>query len=467
VEGRPLEAEYHLDRALAHASGQPDSVIAITHGLRAELRRDAALGQPAADEATAGLAAREPDRGFNRWLTRLLAAGRCYADGPSAALDTLVAEAGTERADVDRREPATLLAIGCYRMLCGELGAAITDLSELIASSDSLPPETEVRGRQWLALACQLAGAWREADHQAKSAIATVHSTGARSSGAPHAISAILAAYRGEQAGAEEQLRYARDLADSFRPDDAVLADVADVTIAHSCAALHLGRPALQRLAKGGDAARKYRALWLPLLAETLVEQGEEPAASAALAELLALAARVPYLRLTWFRLSGRVQERRRDPVAAGRLYQAAKELPPECFEVPLQAGLVEHCHGRLLCALGDSDQGAALVNEAVARLTSAGAIPYARRAEADLSARRRTLSTEPRHSILTKRERAVARLVAVGLTNQETAARLYITVKTVEYHLAQIYSKLGISSRRQLARFASTTSEFDDDFPG
>ena len=438
--------------------------------MRAELRRDAALGQPAADEATAGLAAREPDRGFNRWLTRLLAAGRCYADGPSAALDTLVAEAGTERADVDRREPATLLAIGCYRMLCGELGAAITDLSELIASpDDSLPPETEVRGRQWLALAYQLAGAWREADHQAKSAIATVHSTDARSSGAPHAISAILAAYRGEQAGAEEQLRYARDLADSFRPDDAVLADVADVTIAHSCAALHLGRPALQRLAKGGDAARKYRALWLPLLAETLVEQGEEPAASAALAELLALADRVPYLRLTWFRLSGRVQERRRDPVAAGRLYQAAKELPPECFEVPLQGwtrgalprtAAVRTRRQRSRRGPGSTKPLPASRRQRERYLTPAGPKPT-------LSARRRTLSTEPRHSILTKRERAVARLVAAGLTNQETAARLYITVKTVEYHLAQIYSKLGISSRRQLARFASTTSELDDDFPG
>jgi DNA-binding CsgD family transcriptional regulator len=465
LEGRPLEAEYHLDRALTHPSGRPDAVTAITHGLRAELRRAAALGQPAADEAAAGLAACEPDRGLTRWLTRLLAAGRCYADDPSTALDTLVDGTGAERTDVDRREPATLLALGCYRVLCGELGAAITDLSELIASPDyPLPPEIEMRGRQWLALACQLTGAWREADYLAKSANDTANSTGAKSSGAPHAISAILAAYRGERAAAEEQLLYARDLGDGFRPDDAALADVADVTIAHASAALHPSRQALRRLADGDDAARKYRALWLPLLAETLVEQGEEPAASAALAELLMLADRVPYLRLTWLRLSGRIQERRRDPVAAGRLYQAAKELPPECFEVPIQAGLMEHYHGRLLCGLGDSEVGPTLVKKAVASLTSAGAIPYARRAAADISARHRALSTEPQDSRLTKRERAVARLVAAGLTNQETAARLYISVKTVEYHLGQIYGKFGITSRRQLTRFAGTTSELDDD---
>ena len=45
-----------------------------------------------------------------------------------------------------------------------------------------------------------------------------------------------------------------------------------------------------------------------------------------------------------------------------------------------------------------------------------------------------------------------VAHLVAQGLSNRETADRLYVSVKAVEYHLGHIYAKLGISSRRQLA---------------
>ncbi len=49
-----------------------------------------------------------------------------------------------------------------------------------------------------------------------------------------------------------------------------------------------------------------------------------------------------------------------------------------------------------------------------------------------------------------------MARLVAAGLTNQQVAERLYVSVKTIEYYLAQIYGKLGITSRRQLARFAT-----------
>lgn len=51
----------------------------------------------------------------------------------------------------------------------------------------------------------------------------------------------------------------------------------------------------------------------------------------------------------------------------------------------------------------------------------------------------------------LTERERVVAHLVAGGATNKEVAAELYLSVKAIEYHLGNIFPKLGISSRRQL----------------
>jgi DNA-binding CsgD family transcriptional regulator len=56
----------------------------------------------------------------------------------------------------------------------------------------------------------------------------------------------------------------------------------------------------------------------------------------------------------------------------------------------------------------------------------------------------------------LTAQERAVAELVAEGLTNKEIAARLFLTVKTIEWHLRQIYRKLGIRSRVQLATYVN-----------
>jgi DNA-binding NarL/FixJ family response regulator len=48
-----------------------------------------------------------------------------------------------------------------------------------------------------------------------------------------------------------------------------------------------------------------------------------------------------------------------------------------------------------------------------------------------------------------------VARLVAQGLTNPEVGERLFISRRTVGHHLSHIYAKLGITSRRQLARVA------------
>ena len=52
----------------------------------------------------------------------------------------------------------------------------------------------------------------------------------------------------------------------------------------------------------------------------------------------------------------------------------------------------------------------------------------------------------------LTPQELSVARLVASGLSNREVASELVLSVRTVESHLTRIYSKLGVSSRAQLA---------------
>jgi DNA-binding CsgD family transcriptional regulator len=45
-----------------------------------------------------------------------------------------------------------------------------------------------------------------------------------------------------------------------------------------------------------------------------------------------------------------------------------------------------------------------------------------------------------------------VARLVAQGATNREAAATLFVNYKTIEYHLGNVYRKLGVRSRTELA---------------
>jgi DNA-binding NarL/FixJ family response regulator len=49
--------------------------------------------------------------------------------------------------------------------------------------------------------------------------------------------------------------------------------------------------------------------------------------------------------------------------------------------------------------------------------------------------------------------ERRVAEIVALGWSNKEIAAELFVSVKTVEFHLSAIYRKLGLSRRAELVR--------------
>ena len=56
---------------------------------------------------------------------------------------------------------------------------------------------------------------------------------------------------------------------------------------------------------------------------------------------------------------------------------------------------------------------------------------------------------TEP----LTRREREVAALAAAGASSREIAARLVLSVRTVDNHLQNVYGKLGVTSRDELAR--------------
>ena len=84
------------------------------------------------------------------------------------------------------------------------------------------------------------------------------------------------------------------------------------------------------------------------------------------------------------------------------------------------------------------------------------GAKPWAERARAELratggsaGARRATAAADQ----LTPHELQIAVLVAQGMTNREAAAALFLSPKTIEYHLGQIYRKLDVRGRSQLAR--------------
>jgi DNA-binding CsgD family transcriptional regulator len=83
------------------------------------------------------------------------------------------------------------------------------------------------------------------------------------------------------------------------------------------------------------------------------------------------------------------------------------------------------------------------------------GARPWADRARAELAATGETHRRREGASIddLTPQELQVALLLTSGKTTRETAAALFLSPKTVEYHLRHVYQRLGIHSREELAQ--------------
>src|SRR4029079_9706904 len=84
-----------------------------------------------------------------------------------------------------------------------------------------------------------------------------------------------------------------------------------------------------------------------------------------------------------------------------------------------------------------------------------AGAPPWEERRGAELratgeTARRRDPSTLDE---LTPQELQIAGLVAAGLTNPQIAAQMYLSPRTIDYHLRKVFSKLGLASRTELVR--------------
>ncbi|WP_067486415.1 LuxR C-terminal-related transcriptional regulator [Actinomadura hibisca] len=83
------------------------------------------------------------------------------------------------------------------------------------------------------------------------------------------------------------------------------------------------------------------------------------------------------------------------------------------------------------------------------------GADPWAKRALEELRAAGETSAAPEADALnsLTPQELRIARLVAEGASNKDVAARLFLSPRTVEYHLYKIYPKLGVASRTELVR--------------
>ena len=194
---------------------------------------------------------------------------------------------------------------------------------------------------------------------------------------------------------------------------------------------------------------------WQDLYADALVSAGRLGEAEGFLVphEELAAARGRGSMVARLARVRGRLEAARGRLAAAEAAFgRAAGAL--EGVSSPFQWALVELAHGQVLRRVGQRRAAAERLSAARERFAGLRARPYLERCEQELAAcgLAPAKRSEFDPSRLTAQELAVARLVAVGMSNRQVASELFISIKTVQFHLTHIYAKLGVSSRAELA---------------
>ena len=155
-------------------------------------------------------------------------------------------------------------------------------------------------------------------------------------------------------------------------------------------------------------------------------------------------------------RLRGDLATATGDQAAAAVAFETAWRRA-EGLRVPLTlAQLDKISDARRLRAAGQPQAAVARLRAARQRLTALGARPYLQACDRELTAAQAQAPPPATPALpalpgLTPAEQAVARLVAAGHSNRQAAGKLYVSVKTVEFHLGHIFDKLGIRSRQDL----------------
>jgi DNA-binding CsgD family transcriptional regulator len=142
--------------------------------------------------------------------------------------------------------------------------------------------------------------------------------------------------------------------------------------------------------------------------------------------------------------------------------FQRALELH-RASPSPFEVARTQLCYGEILRRQRQRLEARQMLREALNNFERLGAEPWAARAHAELAAtgeKARTRDVTATRD-LTPQELQISLAVALGATNREAAAQLFLSPKTVEAHLSSAYRKLGARSRTELVRiFANETPE-------
>jgi ATP/maltotriose-dependent transcriptional regulator MalT len=121
---------------------------------------------------------------------------------------------------------------------------------------------------------------------------------------------------------------------------------------------------------------------------------------------------------------------------------------------LPFERGLLELAYGQMLRRRGHRRAATLQLETAQERFTALGARPFVERCAMELagSGLAPTKRTNIDPARLTPQELAVAKLAATGMSNRDIASEMAISAKTVQFHVSNVYAKLGVRSRVQLA---------------
>jgi DNA-binding NarL/FixJ family response regulator len=260
----------------------------------------------------------------------------------------------------------------------------------------------------------------------------------------------------------------AEESMDLTRDDESYVAAWATVRLAATRLETGQAAQAVELLlgSAGGEELRLIPAAWRAGCLELLtrcwlaLDRPEPAARAAALAQTTAAAVQLPLAGAWAGRAAAAVALHAGDPARAAALALASAGAADE-VGAPIEAALSRMLAGRALAQAGEADRAIAELQRAATALDACGALRYRDQAERELGklghrTHRRTrpgMTDGTGLDTLTERELQVARLVVDRKTNPQIAAELYLSRKTVETHLRNMFHKLDVTSRVELAR--------------
>jgi ATP/maltotriose-dependent transcriptional regulator MalT len=363
--------------------------------------------------------------------------------------------------DVPVDETELLAARGVARIASDDLLPVVEDLSTV---ADRLAAGIAGRNSSqclsWLANAEFRLGAWNDALHHGERAVGLAQQReGVWNLGFAHAVAARAPAARGDWARAVTHLEAARETPGLTR---SAMGLAAVATARASLASARGEHDEVVRVASEVRASGRPEVLgasgifdWRVLEVDALTALGEYGLAETALGELTsghrtnASASDI----MSAARLAGNLACARGNHRGAERAFRAARAVGGR-LQTPFHLALVEIGDANRLRTLGRRAEAIGLLRTAHARLAGLGALPYVEICDRALAACGAGIRERvgPGELGLTHGELAVARLVADGRSNRETADALYLSVKTIEFHLRNIFTKLDVSRRQELA---------------